>query len=329
MPIFGEAHPLPLPAPAPHPAAAEAFLGRWRPGAAVWSSPRLVTPPLEAALGRCETAIAGVRAEPAAQGRAARAMGAPAALLRRAGRVLAIDAEDARAWRRLGAPPDRLRIAGPLQSGASLPPHDERRRAATAARLAGRPVWFAVAVPPDLAIPVLAAHRAILGRAHRALLVIEPQGTLPESALAEAGFEEAHVAGARGPAVPTPDTEILIAQGPGERGLWYRAAPVALMGDSFAGLAAADPTVPAALGAAVVHGARAGALAPLYARLAGARASLPVPSPAAIGAAVESLLAPDRAAALAHAAWSVVTAGAEATDLLADWLIEALDRSEE
>ena len=49
-------------------------------------------------------------------------------------------------------------------------------------------------------------------------------------------------------------------------------------------------------------------------RLGAARATLPVSSPAELAEGLSDLLAPDRAARLAHAAWAVASDGTDVTD---------------
>ena len=314
-------------APADHPPFVRAFLDRWRPDACVYASGRLRPALMDGAMRRMPLVVAGARAEPA-RGRALRL---PAALMSRAHRVMALDARDAQGWRRLGAPSDRVEVSGPLQTCALPPPDEERARREIAERLAGRPVWFACAVPDALTGAVIEAHGAILRRSHRALLVIEPaSGRMPRG-LDPARVAEHDAEDPEGCAVEDVH-EVVLARGAALRGLWFRMAPVTLMADTLAAArdgeearARADPDAPAALGSAVVHGRHPGAREETYARLLAGEASLEVAGPDEVAGAIEALLAPDRAARQAHAAWSVVTRGAEATDRLAALLMEAMD----
>ena len=313
-----------LAVPSDHPPFARALLDRWRPDACVWASGRLRPALMDEALRRMPLLVAGARAEPAA----GRTLGLPGVVMGRAHRVMAIDGRDVQGWRRLGAEPGRIEVAGPLQA-CSLPPRDdERARRAIAACLRGRPVWFASALPDAMGAPVLLAHEAILRRAHRALLVVEPLSGRTPAGLDPARTVEHDPEDPEGCVVEDVH-EVVIARGPSLRGLWYRMAPVTLMADSFAppppGEARADPDAPAALGSAVVHGAHPGPREGAYARLAAGGASAEVASPEGIAEAVEALLTPDRAARQAHAAWLVVTRGAEATDRLAALLLDAIE----
>ena len=202
-------------------------------------------------------------------------------------------------------------VTGPLQEAAALPADDEARRARLAAELGGRPVWFAVGVPPERQGDLLAAQREIISRSHRALLVLESEDGVIWEAAETPGAQE----------------RVIRSVGPSERGLWFRLASVTMMGDSFDPGGRADPLEPAALGSAVVHGPHPGSRERAYARLRTAGGALRIEGIEALAAAVESLLAPDLAAAQAAAAWEEVTRGAEATDRAAALLVEILERA--
>ena len=200
-------------------------------------------------------------------------------------------------------------VTGPLQEGPPLPADDEPRRSRLTAALEGRPVWFAVAVPPERQRDLVAAQTEIVSRSHRALLVMESEdGVAWES-----------------PGAPGPQERVLRATGPEERGLWFRAASVTLMGDSFGLGGRTDPLAPAALGSAVVHGPSTGLRDRSYARLHAAGGALRIERIEETAAAIDALLAPDRAAAQAAAAWEEVTRGAEATDRAAEILMGSLE----
>lgn len=72
----------------------------------------------------------------------------------------------------------------------------------------------------------------------------------------------------------------------------------------------------AALGSAILHGPRTGRSGPIFGRLGAARATRAVASVSDLGDALGDLLAPDRAARLAQAAWAVASEGAEVTETI-------------
>ena len=200
-------------------------------------------------------------------------------------------------------------VSGPLQEAPPLPEDDEPRRSRLTAALEGRPVWFAVAVPPEQQRALVQAQSEIVSRSHRALLVLESEDGIVWEAASAPGQQE----------------RVLRATGPEERGLWFRIASVTLMGDSFEHGGRTDPLAPAALGSAVVHGPATGLPHRSYARLETAGGALRIGSLTEVAGAVDALLVPDRAAVQAAAAWEEVTRGAEATDRAAQILVDILE----
>ncbi len=182
--------------------------------------------------------------------------------------------------------------------------------------VAARPVWFAAAVPAAERELVLAAHRGAQRLAHRLLLILLPDPPAEAAALA-AALEVAGwtVALRSDDQEPEPETEIYVVDSPAEIGLWYRLASIAFLGGSLAGQGAVrNPHEAAALGSAILYGPRAGAYAEMLGRLGAARGARAVASAKDLEEAVSDLLSPDRAARLAHAAWTVSTARAEVTE---------------
>lgn len=117
---------------------------------------------------------------------------------------------------------------------------------------------------------------------------------------------------------PAPSTEVYLAEGPGEAGLWYRLAPVTFLGGTLHGGAQDHPFEAAALGSAIIHGPRTAPHDKAFARLARAGAARSLRDGQGLGHAVEALLAADRAATMAAAAWEVTTAGAVVANRIAE-----------
>lgn len=111
--------------------------------------------------------------------------------------------------------------------------------------------------------------------------------------------------------------------------MWYRLAPVTYLGGTLSGGATRSPLEAAALGSAVVAGPEHGVEAGRLARLAEARALSPIRDAAGLAGAVGELLAPDRAALLAHNAWMVTSGGSEVTERIAEAIVAELDRPQE
>ena len=194
--------------------------------------------------------------------------------------------------------------------------------------MATRPVWLAVDVPAAEEAAVIAAHRSALRLAHRLLLILVPQDASRAAELA--AFMETSegwtVAQRSLDQEPDTETEVYIPDSAAEYGLWYRLAPVSYMGGSLLGEGCArNPMEPAALGSAIVYGPRPGGYGSVFGRLGAAQAARAVGSAGDLGDALSDLLAPDRAARLAQAAWALASDGVEVTDRVVDFARGVLD----
>ena len=230
--------------------------------------------------------------------------------------VLTIDESGARAFRRAGASPGTVRASGHLEYPSSALPCTEAERTELARILATRPVWFAAALPESEEAHVIAAHRAALKLAHRLLLIIAPEDPTRIPALAERleKIEGWTVARRGEDQEPDDEVQVYIADSAVEFGLWYRLAPITFVGGTLSpGGARRDPMEPAALGSAIIHGPRAGRHGAVIGRLAAAQATSLIGSAADMAEALGELLAPDRSARLAQAAWTVVSDGEAAS----------------
>lgn len=191
-------------------------------------------------------------------------------------------------------------------------PASESERAALSALLRIRPVWAAVCVPEGEEIFVLKAHRHALRHAHRTLLILLPQDPARGPALAELLVQEGWQVATRWlEGEPESETAVFIAEDADEIGLWYRLAPVSYFGGTLLGGAKPrSPLEAAALGSAILHGAQTAPFEAEYDRLSTALAARSVGDPNGLGEALADVLAPDRAAMLAHNAWAVTSGGA-------------------
>jgi 3-deoxy-D-manno-octulosonic-acid transferase len=127
---------------------------------------------------------------------------------------------------------------------------------------------------------------------------------------------------------PYPDetTQVMVADDPGDRGLFFRVAPVSFLGSSLvSGHGGCDPFEAAALGSAVLYGPKVRNFLPSYGRLATAGAARIVNDAGALGNAVSRLIAPDQAATMAHAGWDVISEGAELADRVIEMVQDRLD----
>lgn len=312
-------------APVESTAAIRAFLGRWSPDLLVWIGGAL-RPALLA-----EAAVPRILVEGAPEGRLLRrgdrVPGLARAVVPLFDRAVVADAEAAARLRRAGLAGDRIALAPPLGPPPPVLPCSERDRRDLAAQLGARPVWLAGDLPLSELPEVIAAQALASRSAHRLLAIVAPreaaEGPRMAQALAAAGLRVASQAEGEAPAE---SVQAFVADGTAEMGLWLRLAPLAFIGGTLpASGGGRDPFEAAALGSAILHGPRTAPWEAHWRRLAAAGAARLVRTGAEMGAAVESLLAPDRMASMAHGAWDVATQGADSVARVATLARELLD----
>lgn len=315
--------------PAERTARVAEFLEHWRPDLALFAGASLPPALIAGAHDRAIPLIlADIRLGGEDAGRWRWRRGMAASLLSRFARVLTQDPETANRLRAIGGRQLPVEIAGRIEETSEPLPGREAERAALAELLATRPVWLAVACPAAEEEAVLAAHARAMRLAHRMLLIIVPDDPSRADALAERIGREGWVVARRSrEEEPDADVQVFLADGEAELGLWYRLAPVTFMGGTLtADGTGRNPFEPAALGSAILHGPHPGPYPEAYALLSEARATRRVASAEALAEAVGDLIAPDKAALLAHNAWAVSSGGAEVTDRVAEILVATLDR---
>jgi 3-deoxy-D-manno-octulosonic-acid transferase len=305
------------------------FLDHWRPDLAVWTESELWPATLVAAHRRgVPMALINARISARSFRRWRWLPGMARALLRRFDRILAQDDLAGEQLLALGAAPARLEVVGSLKEGAAPLGHDEAERVRIARAFAGRPVWLAASTHPGEEEPALAAH-ALARRALPMLaLILAPRHPVRGDGLAAMLRGQGLVVAQRskGEAV-TPDTDVYLVDTLGEMGLWYRVASVSFVGGSLVDVGGHNPFEPALLGSAILHGPHVRNFADGYARLGAAQAATLVRDADELARALTATLAPDRAAAMAAAAWDTMSDGAEVTDRVLEVLGGYLDRT--
>lgn len=303
------------------------FLDHWRPNVAVWTESEL-WPSLI-----CETDARGIpmimvnaRMSKSSHDRWRLLGGMARSLLGRFKVALVQDDLTEIYLRRLGMSPDRMQVIGSLKEGAAPLPCDEDDRSAFAAHLAGRPVWLAASTHPGEERIVLDAHRRALKANPRLLLVLVPRHAARGDELADLIAQDGWRMNRRSAdEMPEAEASVYLADTMGELGLWYRIAPISFIGGSLEPIGGHNPFEPAALGSAILHGAYVTNFVEIYQRLTDVGAARLVSGPDTLAEAVDALLNPDRAAEMAHAAWQVVSDGAEVTDRAQDLILGELD----
>jgi len=229
--------------------------------------------------------------------------------------VLALDQNAADRLIHAGTPAGAVLVTGAMEDRAPTLPCDEAARNEFAAAIGTRPVWLAAAAPLDEYDDIARAHKIASRRAHRLLLIIVPQNAGMSSRVAakmrDRGF---NVTLRSEDAAPSEITQVHIIDTEEDLGLWYRIAPITYLGGTLGGGGCRDPFEVAALGSAVLYGPQVTPYQRHATRLNAAGASRLIRSGADLGPAVESLLAADKSAELAHAAWDVTSRGAGVTN---------------
>ncbi|WP_204318676.1 3-deoxy-D-manno-octulosonic acid transferase [Pseudooceanicola aestuarii] len=308
--------------------AVRAFLDHWQPDLCLWAHGNL-RPALLTLTGKRGIPALLVEAE-AAGFDDARLRWLPdmsRSVLDNFAAIFAVSGNARRRLERLGAQPGRITVTGPLQDAGPALSGDAELRDQLAADLEGRPLWLAAQVAQEELSVVLEAHRRASRLAHRLLLVLVPddpaQGTAIAAMLRDGGWRAEQWSDG---AMPTDETQILLADTAGEMGLWYRLCPVTFMAGSLhRGMSGLDPFAPAALGSAVIYGPHIPAHMEAYSRLVRAGAAALIRDAEGLANAVIRLSAPDAAAEMASAGWEVVTQGAEVTDAVMDWIAATID----
>ena len=318
-----------LPPPADQPAEVKAFLDHWKPDLLLLSDGEIRPALLFEAEARGIPAMMVDGREPwLMRGRDGWFPGLVRGAVQTLRHVLALDDTAARAYRKAGAV--AVETSGRMEElSAALPCH-EGERAALAKALQARPVWLAASVPQAEEGAVISAHRAALRLSHRLLLILVPDSCKRAEALAaELEAQEGWIVARRDlDDEIDAETSVYIPDGDQELGLWYRLAPVTYLGGSLAGTGAQrNPLEAAALGSAILHGPRPGVYGTAIGRLGAARGARAVSSATDLAEALGDLLAPDRAALMAQAAWAVASDGAEVTEKVLGHIRSLLERA--
>lgn len=321
---------IPEVAPADRPADVETFLAHWQPDALLLIGQSLPPATILACNARhVPVVLAGLGARADAFGEGLFRRQLAKSLLPRIDRILVADQAMALALHGLVGDLPAVEIAGHLEEVPQPLSCNEAERASLAQYFGTRGVWLAADCPEGEEEAVLAAHGQAMGMAHRMLLILVPQDVSQGAAVADRITREGYVVALRShDEEPDAETQVYVADTDGEYGLWYRLAPVTYLGGTMWEKGPCrDPMEAAALGSAILCGPRTGDHAAAFAQLTAAKALRAVRSPMALADAVAELIAPDRAALLAHNAWGVSSGGAEVTGAVVQAVTAMLDRS--
>ncbi len=251
----------------------------------------------------------------------------PRSILRCFAQIQVRSAEAAQNLRRAGVQDLDINITGPLRTESVPLPCNETEREEIAQTLLGRPVWLAAHLQPEELGVILEARQKASRLSHRLILVISPEDPKNSDAFAETlRKRDLRVARWVDGDMPEETTQVILADDHKELGLWYRLAPVCFLGSSLeSGMKGHDPNEPAVHGSAILHGPYVPDFSKEYARYSAARAARMVRDAETLSTAIGQVIAPDKAAAMAHAAWDIASQGAEVTDRILDLVQDTLD----
>lgn len=274
-------------APADTPGAVRRFLDHWRPDLAVWCEMDLWPTLIDATAARgIPRVLVNARLSDASMARRRRGRWIYRALLPGFDRLFAQNETSAAHLVALGADPSQVTVSGTIKSLTPPLACDADDLAAWLAALRTRPVWLLASSHPGEEALALQAHQRLRERHPDALLIIAPRA--PARGSEVAGLCQPPAPLRSGGSHLPDDTAVYVADTIGEMGLWYRLAPVALVGGSFASVGGHNPHEPLALGCRVLHGPHVWNFAESYQQLDAAGLSLPVADDAGVERAVEA-----------------------------------------
>ncbi len=239
---------------------------------------------------------------------------------------LAQDARVAEQLKLLGA--QVVSISGSLKADAPPLPYDKHALAAFRNAIGERPLFLAAQTHQGEEEAILRAAEIIDEKYPRALTILVPRHPDRGDAIAAlaqtSGFKvERRATGA----LPTPETQIYIADTLGELGLFYRVAKFVFLGGSLVPRGGHNPLEAALFGASVLTGPHVENFEETYRALLSAQGNTPISSPETLAQDVVMLLSdPKKAAERGERAKKAVSQLAGALDQTLDAAEELLVR---
>ena len=234
--------------------------------------------------------------------------------------------DEAERLRHLGAA--SVQASGNLKFAADPLPADGAALDRLRAEVGDRPLWLAASTHPGEEAMVGAVHRRLAPDRPGLLTLVVPRharrGAEIAAELRAAGLGVA----VRSEGQPVrAETDILLADTMGELGLFYRLAPVVLVGGSLIRHGGQNLIEPARLGCAILHGPHMHNFAEIVAEMAAAGATTEVAGTDGLARALDRLLRdPAAAQAQAEAARRVAERGRDTLEAVLAGLGPHLDR---
>lgn len=304
-------------APADTPQAVAIFLDHWQPSVTIWAGsclrPALI---VETGTRKIPLLMLNVQTRASIEGQPRLGKGIIRSTLGLFDHILASHGSVKTQLVRQGARARNIAIGGELDDNTPPLFCDDRDRDNMAQTLAARPVWLAACTCKTEDKLIANAHRTATRLSHRLLLILAPEDAARGAALAKSLTSDGWLVAQRSlNQEPDEHVQIYIADTCDEMGLWFRIAPVCFLGNSLSQDATGcSPGAASTLGSAILHGPNVRDFKSQYARLDAGNAARIVRDEIELASAVQDLLAPDKAAAMAHAGWEITTSGAEAME---------------
>lgn len=313
-------------APMDRPGWVGAFLDHWRPDLAIRIESELWPATIDAVDARAIPALLiNGRMSRRSFRNWRRLPGLARRLLRTFALCLAQTEDDAERLRTLGA--RDVRCLGNLKLAAPELPCDAAALDLLAKRCAGRPVWMGASTHEGEEARLAAAHAALRTGLPEALLILVPRHPERGPEIASTLREAGHAVALRS-AKEAPDTEIYIADGLGELGMFYRLAGVGFVGGSLVPHGGQNLLEPARLDCAVLHGPHMANFEEIAAEMVRAGGSIQVETDEALKNAVASLLTDESMRFRScNAAAEVAQGKARILDAVVDEIAPHLDKA--
>ena len=312
--------------PVDRPAWVRRFLKYWQPNLAIWVEselwPNLL---LETAARGIPMVLLNARISADSHTGWQRARGLAHRLLSSFSLVLAQDDTIAARLRDLGAA--NVTVSGNLKTAAAPLPATAADLLAVQDAIGSRPVWLAASTHDGEEAIVGQVHAAVAKKFPGLLTIVAPRHPQRGAEVAAQLEGQGLTVARRSLAEPIAgETDIYLADGTGELGLFYRIAPVAFIGGSLIPHGGQNMLEAALLKCAVLHGPHIANFQAIADDLARAGASRPVDGADTLTAAVEALLANSgEAAAMANAAAAMAATRDDVLDRVVTALTPLLD----
>lgn len=241
-------------APIDTPATVNKFLDHWQPSLAVWCEMDLWPALIHATAQRgIKHALVNARLDKASLAKRRWGLWIYQSLLPSFSTLWAQNNETREGLIALGADARQVVVTGTIKSMSPPLACDSAQLTTWRNTLARRPVWLLASSHPDEEALALQAHDLLRQQHPNALLLIAPRAPARGAEVVSL-CPNAPLLRSASHALPAHSNAVYVADTIGEMGLWYRLAPVAMMGGSWAPVGGHNPHEPIALDCVVVHG---------------------------------------------------------------------------